>query len=83
MPHSRLFSHLWSMLADFACRAGGMPTPQTLQAQIHEQNLQVQLRDDQQRALDRVISKIRASLDLETIFRTTTKETCKLLRAAL
>ncbi|WP_432813608.1 sensor domain-containing diguanylate cyclase [Pantanalinema sp. GBBB05] len=80
MSHHRLFSSLWSVLADFACRAGGMPTPQTLQTQIHEQNLQVQLRDEQQRALDRVISKIRASLDLETIFRTTTKETCKLLR---
>lgn len=80
MPHKRLSSYLWSILANFACRAGGMPTPQTLQSQIHEQNLQVQTRDEQQRALDRVISKIRASLDLETIFRTTTKETCKLLR---
>lgn len=80
MLHNRLFSYLWSILANFACRAGGMPTPPTLQAQIREQNLQVQIRDEQQRALDRVISKIRASLDLETIFRTTTKETCKLLR---
>lgn len=75
-----LFSFFWSGLANFACWAGGMPTPKALKAQIHEQNLQFQFRDDQQRALDRVISKIRASLDLETIFRTTTKETCKLLR---
>lgn len=49
-------------------------------SQIDKQNVQFKVRDEQQRALDRVISKIRASLDLETIFRTTTKETCKLLK---
>lgn len=80
MSQKRLFSSLWSTIANFACWAGGMPTPKSLKAQISAQNLQFQIRDEQQRALDRVISKIRASLDLETIFRTTTKETCKLLR---
>lgn len=80
MPQTFFFSYFWSTLANFACWAGGIPTPKTLKAQIYEQNLQFQIRDEQQRALDRVISKVRASLDLETIFRTTTKETCKLLR---
>lgn len=80
MLQKGLFSHVWLTLANFACWAGGMPTPKSLEARIYEQNVQFQIRDEQQRALDRVISKIRASLDLETIFRTTAKETCKLLR---
>lgn len=57
-----------------------MPTPKTLRAQLQEQSLHLQLLDQQQHMLNRVISKIRASLDLETIFRTAAKETCKLLQ---
>jgi diguanylate cyclase (GGDEF)-like protein len=55
-------------------------TPSQLEAQIkiHQQALQDQ--EAQQQSLYRVISKIRASLELDAIFRTTAKETCKLLR---
>ncbi|MBE9228204.1 diguanylate cyclase [Phormidium sp. LEGE 05292] len=51
-----------------------------LEAQLQNTHLQLQAIDAQQKALYRVISKIRGSLDLDMIFRTTTKETCKLLR---
>ncbi|WP_206756929.1 GAF domain-containing protein, partial [Planktothrix sp. FACHB-1355] len=57
-----------------------MPTISQLEAQVARQEFELQKKEAQERALYRVISKIRASLDLETIFRTTTKETCKLLR---
>lgn len=67
-------------LINLGCHLGGLPSIQDLEAQLKAQQQQLQVRDDQQRALNRVISKVRASLDLETIFRTTTKETCKLLR---
>ncbi|MGB3494281.1 MAG: sensor domain-containing diguanylate cyclase [Elainellaceae cyanobacterium] len=79
-PHFFGLRSILQAIAHYTCRLGGLPTPKTLESQIHQQNLQLQSFDDQQRALNRVISKIRASLDLETIFRTTTKETCKLLR---
>ncbi|MFB2880197.1 diguanylate cyclase domain-containing protein [Aerosakkonemataceae cyanobacterium BLCC-F46] len=51
-----------------------------LEAQLKNRHLELQAIDEQQKAVYRVISKIRASLDLDIIFRTTTKETCKLLR---
>lgn len=51
-----------------------------LEAQLQNKHLKLQTIEAQQKALYRVISKIRASLDLDIVFRTTTKETCKLLR---
>lgn len=68
------------LILDVACRLSGLPTIQQLDVQLRAQQAQLQARNEQQRALNRVISKVRASLDVETIFRTTTKETCKLLR---
>lgn len=64
-------------LACYICR---VPTLDQLEAQMeaHQQALHDQ--EAQQQSLYRVISKIRASLDLDVIFRTTTKETCKLLQ---
>lgn len=67
-------------IVNFACWLGDIPTPKTLRAQLQEQSRHLQLLDQQQHMLNRVISKIRASLDLETIFRTAAKETCKLLQ---
>ncbi|MHC5595786.1 MAG: GAF domain-containing sensor histidine kinase [Nostoc sp.] len=60
-------------------RSLGLPEIDSLQAEIAEASLKLQEQAEQQKALYRVVSKIRASLDLESIFRTTTKETCKLL----
>ncbi|MGB2927005.1 MAG: sensor domain-containing diguanylate cyclase [Limnothrix sp.] len=67
-------------LIKLTCWLGGSPTPQQLNQQLAEKKDQLAVLDEQQRALNRVISKIRGSLELETIFRTTTKETCKLLQ---
>jgi diguanylate cyclase (GGDEF)-like protein len=60
-------------LINLACWLGNIPSPKQRQQEL-------QLLEKQQKALNRVISKIRASLDLETIFCTTTKEACKLLQ---
>lgn len=57
------------------------PNRQQLLAQIETYQHILQDREQQQQSLYRVISKIRASLNLDVIFRTATKETCKLLRA--
>ncbi len=59
--------------ANLGCRLGGFATVDELETQIQ----QIQ---EQEKALYRVISKIRASLDLNVIFQTTTKETCRLLQ---
>ena len=67
-------------MANFACRIGGLSTVDQLENQLQDRQHQLEAIDAQQKALYRVISKIRASLDLDVIFRTTTKETCKLLR---
>jgi len=68
------------LIANLACRMGGIPSIEQLEAQLQDRHCQLKTIDAQQKALYRVISKIRASLDLDMIFRTTTKETCKLLR---
>ena len=57
----------------------GLPSIDYLEAQLQQKTQQLEQISAQQGAIYRVISKIRASLDIETIFRTTTKETCKLL----
>ncbi len=67
-------------ITDIACRIGGIPSAKEWQQQLREKTRQIEQIKEQQQALYRVISKIRASLDLDTIFQTTTKETCKLLR---
>ncbi|MEH1789084.1 MAG: diguanylate cyclase [Nostoc sp.] len=69
----KLFAHL-------LCKLLGQPSVSDLETQLHEKYVQIQQLEEQERALYRVISKIRASLELEKIFRTATKETCKLLR---
>ncbi len=76
-----LFMQMIESLVNLLCRAFGIPTIQVLKSRLYNQDLVIAKNNEQQRALYRVISKIRASLDLETIFSTTTKETCKLLRA--
>lgn len=68
-------------LINLICQILGIPTIQSLKSKLYRQDLTIAKNVEQQKALYRVISKIRASLDLETIFSTTTKETCKLLRA--
>ncbi|MUH00149.1 diguanylate cyclase [Scytonema sp. UIC 10036] len=62
------------------CQLLGQPSISHLETQLHDKNIQIRQLAEQEKALYRVISKIRASLELETIFRTATKETCKLLR---
>ncbi|MEA5447056.1 sensor domain-containing diguanylate cyclase [Leptolyngbya sp. CCNP1308] len=68
------------LIANLACRTGGIPSIEQLETQLQERRSELDAIDAQQKALYRVISKIRASLDLDMIFQTTTKETCKLLR---
>lgn len=58
-----------------------VPSRRQLLTQIETYQQILQDRERQQQSLYRVISKIRASLNLDVIFRTATKETCKLLRA--
>lgn len=75
-----LLSPLATLMANLACRMGGLPSLEDYRKQLDEKKQQIEQINQQQQALFRVISKIRASLDLDTIFRTTTKETCKLLK---
>ncbi|MBW4463312.1 MAG: GAF domain-containing protein [Nodosilinea sp. WJT8-NPBG4] len=73
-------NRLAKLIANFACRVGHTPTIAQLEAQLQDKCYQLETIDAQEKALYRVVSKIRASLDVGMIFRTTTKETCKLLR---
>jgi diguanylate cyclase (GGDEF)-like protein len=66
---------------NLACAIAGIPTYNQLEIQLTSNQDQIQTVQQQQQALYRVISKIRASFDLDNIFRTATKETCKLLHA--
>jgi diguanylate cyclase (GGDEF)-like protein len=68
------------LTADVICKLLGQPSISDLESQLYNKSLQIQQIEDQQKALYRVINKIRASLDLETIFRTTSKEMCRLLQ---
>jgi diguanylate cyclase (GGDEF)-like protein len=68
------------VFAYLLCKLLGQPSVSDLETQLHDKYVQIQQLEEQERALYRVISKIRASLELEKIFRTATKETCKLLR---
>ncbi|NER02369.1 MAG: diguanylate cyclase [Okeania sp. SIO3C4] len=56
-----------------------LPTIDNLETQVQEKTEKLEQIYAQQKAIYQVISKVRASLDLETIFQTTTKETCRLL----
>ncbi|MCF2150880.1 diguanylate cyclase [Desmonostoc muscorum LEGE 12446] len=76
----KFLHNITKVSADLFCKLLGQPSVSDLKAQLHDKNVQIHQLEDQERALYRVISKIRASLELETIFRTATKETCKLLR---
>ncbi|MDZ8183994.1 MAG: sensor domain-containing diguanylate cyclase [Nostoc sp. ChiSLP02] len=76
----KILHNINKISVDLFCQLLGQPSISELKAQLSEKNLQLQQLEEQERALFRVISKIRASLELETIFRTATKETCKLLR---
>jgi len=68
------------LIANGACQLGGLPTINQLSNKIDDYQDELQIIEEQQHALYRVISRIRASLELDTIFKTTTKETCKLLQ---
>ena len=52
-----------------------------LENQVQERTAKLQQATEQQQALFGVVAKIRGSLDVDTIFQTTTKEVCQLLRA--
>jgi diguanylate cyclase (GGDEF)-like protein len=67
-------------LTNLGCQLGGFPTIDHLEQQLSNSNSELQEIEEQEKALYRVVSKIRASLDLDIIFQTTTKETCKLLQ---
>lgn len=67
-------------IVNLLSRLLGLPTISALEAQLQAKTIQLQKIEEQHQALYRVISNIRASLDLETIFRTTAQETCKLLQ---
>ncbi|MDY6940981.1 MAG: GAF domain-containing protein [Cyanobacteriota bacterium] len=53
----------------------------TLEQQVRERTAKLQQVTEQQQVLYEVVAKIRKSLDVETIFKTTTDEVCRLLRA--
>lgn len=75
-----IVAKILELFAHLLCKLLGQPSVSDLETQLHEKCVQIQQLEEQERALYRVISKIRASLELEKIFRTATKETCKLLR---
>ncbi|MCU0551144.1 MAG: GAF domain-containing protein [Leptolyngbya sp. Prado105] len=53
----------------------------TLEKQVQERTAELQQFIDRQKMLLRVIVKIRQSLDIDTIFRTTTRELCQVIHA--
>ncbi|MBD2501883.1 GAF domain-containing sensor histidine kinase [Anabaena azotica] len=54
---------------------------ENLEKQIHRRTVELQNTTKQQQAVFGVITKIRESLDTNTIFQTTTKEVCQLIKA--
>ncbi|MBD2345014.1 GAF domain-containing sensor histidine kinase [Anabaena subtropica] len=54
---------------------------ENLEKQVHKRTIELQHTSEQQQAVFGVISKIRESLDTNTIFQTTTKEVCQLIKA--
>ncbi|WP_414528116.1 GAF domain-containing protein [Nodularia chucula] len=52
-----------------------------LEDQVKQRTLELQRTSEQQQAVFSVITKIRESLDTDTIFKTTTKEVCQLVEA--
>lgn len=52
-----------------------------LELQVNKRTLELQRTSEQQQAVFGVIAKIRESLDTDTIFQTTTKEVCHLLKS--
>ncbi len=49
--------------------------------ELQQTNIQLQRSIERQQALARIIAKMRQSLDVETIFKTTTQEVCQLLKS--
>ncbi|QXE21330.1 two-component sensor histidine kinase [Richelia sinica FACHB-800] len=54
---------------------------ENLEKQVNRRTLEMQKTAEQQQAVFGVINKIRESLNIETIFQTTTKEVCNLIKA--
>ncbi|MBD2570363.1 GAF domain-containing protein [Anabaena lutea] len=54
---------------------------ENLEKQVHKRTLEMQKTSEQQQAVFGVINKIRKSLDIDTIFKITTKEVCQLIKA--
>ncbi|MBK1988393.1 GAF domain-containing protein [Sphaerospermopsis aphanizomenoides BCCUSP55] len=54
---------------------------ENLEKQVHKRTLEMQRTAEQQQAVFGVINKIRQSLDTDTIFQTTTKEVCQLIKS--
>lgn len=54
---------------------------ENLEKQVYRRTLELQKTTEQQQAVFGVITKIRESLDTDTIFQTTTKEVCQLIKA--
>ena len=80
MPES-ILSTIGRQIINQISRLLRLPTIDNLETQVQEKTDRLEKIYAQQKAIYRVLSKIRASLDLETIFQTTTKETCRLLGA--
>ncbi|MEI1377416.1 GAF domain-containing protein [Nostoc sp. UHCC 0926] len=54
---------------------------ENLEKQVKKRTIELQRTTEQQQAVFKVISEIRESLDTNTIFQTTTKEVCQLIKA--
>jgi light-regulated signal transduction histidine kinase (bacteriophytochrome) len=52
-----------------------------LEKQVQQRTIEMRRTADQQQAVFRVIAKIRESLETDTIFQTTTKEVCQLIKS--
>ncbi|WP_016951867.1 GAF domain-containing protein [Anabaena sp. PCC 7108] len=54
---------------------------ENLEKKVHQRTLELKKTAEQQQAVFGVINKIRESLEIDTIFQTTTKEVCQLIKA--
>lgn len=73
-------SHLSTAVQQYRLHAQVQSLNATLEQQVQERTIELQQLLEQQQALSNGIAKIRASLDLDVIFQTTTEEVYRLLQ---
>ena len=72
---------MWSFFTQIATQLGVALQQAEYLEQVRSQSVQLARVAERQQTLARIIAKMRQSLDVETIFKTTTQEVCQLLKS--